>query len=162
MSESVIAAAAMRLRTMADGSLRIEVEVEPRDAQAAFAMFGRRGAPMALAALQPGYAAVPDEPAQKKPRGGELSKLAGRWCREPAFAQFIRPVYDRAMGGDGSDWGDVSAADCGGMAGYARHCILVLCEIGSRAELDHDAEAAAKFNRIIRAPYMAQRDEVPA
>lgn len=66
------------------------------------------------------------------------------------------------MGGDGSDWGDVSAADCGGMAGYARHCILVLCEIGSRAELDHDAEAAAKFNRIIRAPYMAQRDEVPA
>lgn len=83
-----ISAAAMRCRTMADGSLRIEVEVEPCDPQRAFAMFGMPGAPMALAALVPGYAAA-GEP-EPEPRGGALAKLAGRWCAMPEFLRWLQ------------------------------------------------------------------------
>ena len=48
---SVISATSISCRTMADGSLRIVAEVSTIDAQAAFALFGLPGQPMALAAL---------------------------------------------------------------------------------------------------------------
>ena len=59
------------------------------------------------------------------------------------------------MGGDGTGYGDVSPRrDFGGdESAYARHCILVLCDIDSRSELDHNAEAAEKFHRLIRLPF---------
>ena len=40
-------------RTLVDGTLRVSVDVEPRHAQAAFAMFGAPGTPVALARLTP-------------------------------------------------------------------------------------------------------------
>jgi hypothetical protein len=39
--------------TLADGTLRLVVDVEPRNAQAAFALFNSPGTAMALAALVP-------------------------------------------------------------------------------------------------------------
>lgn len=39
--------------TLADGTLRLVVDVEPRNAQAAFALFNSPGTAMALAALKP-------------------------------------------------------------------------------------------------------------
>jgi hypothetical protein len=39
--------------TLADGTLRLVVDVEPRNAQAAFALFNSPGTAMALAALIP-------------------------------------------------------------------------------------------------------------
>ncbi len=91
----------------------------------------------------------------EKPKGGALSKLAGMWCYEPEFYYFIRPVYDRFMGGDGNGYGDVTPDnDFGGvLSKYNAHCIKVICEIYSRAELDHDPEAAEKFHMLIRGPY---------
>ena len=98
---------------------------------------------------------APAEP--EKPKGGALAKLAGQWCGMPEFVEFIRPVYDKAMGGDGSGWGDVTPEHdfAGNKLKYARHCILLLCDITSRAELDHDAEAARKFHTLIREPFAA-------
>lgn len=166
MSEDVIAAAAVRVSTMADGTLRLTVDVEPAQAQAAFALFGRPGAPMALAALVEGYAAITDEPrltpkptpqdAPAKPKGGPLSMLAGRWCADPGFQEWVRPVYDRMLGGKGLGWGDLGPTGAAelGAAGFARHAILVACDILSRAELDHNPLAADSFNQRIREPYM--------
>jgi hypothetical protein len=36
----------------------------------------------------------------------------------------------------------------------ARHAILVLCEIDSRALLDSDSHGAELFQKLIRGPYM--------
>ncbi|MEY9435543.1 hypothetical protein [Bradyrhizobium elkanii] len=47
------------VKTMADGTLRVSVDIEPRHAQAAFAMFGAPGTAVALARLTP-KAAVDD------------------------------------------------------------------------------------------------------
>lgn len=151
---SAIAAAAMRCRTMADGSLRIEVEVEPGDAQSAFALFGKPGAPVALAALLPGYAAVhspePEaEPGDRlspppmgAPKGGELSRLAGRWCQQAAFSAWLQREYP-----------ELWRACTGSLAERSAEMVRRLCLIDSRALLDHDAGAALIFHERIRRPY---------
>jgi len=105
---------------MADGSLRIEVEVEPGDAQKAFALFGVPGAPMAIAALVVGHAAV-KEPELK---GGPLSKAAGMLDGNSEFIDFI-------YGGDPRDY------------------ILDCCKVSSRRELDHDPVAGQKFRDVM-------------
>ena len=51
---TAIPASSVRLKTMADGSLQITMNVEPRHASAAFALFGMPGTPAALAALKVG------------------------------------------------------------------------------------------------------------
>ena len=131
---SAIEAAAIRCRTMADGSLRIECEIEPRHAQAAFVLFGAPGTAMALAALKPAAkrdpAPMPDV-APDVPKGGPLAKLAGMWCQSATFQKW--------MGFDNAE--------------EAASAIRETCRIGSRAELDNNPRAAELFNRHIRGPY---------
>lgn len=50
---NVIEGATARISTLVDGTLRVVVDIEPRDAQAAFRLFGTPGTAVALAALQP-------------------------------------------------------------------------------------------------------------
>jgi len=52
---TIIEAASVNVKTLADGTLRVSMDVEPRHAQAAFALFGAPGTPMALAALKKSY-----------------------------------------------------------------------------------------------------------
>ena len=132
---------------------------QPSDLDAFRAMTVRKGNTagqrLACALVEIGDDEQPVQaPATMQQKGGALAQLAGKWCRMPEFASFIRPIYNRAMGGTGFGSGDLSPADYGGdCAAYARHCILVLCDIDSRSELDHNAEAAEKFHRLIRLPF---------
>ena len=85
---------------------------------------------------------TPDVPA--KPKGGALAKLAGRWCQDPMFWAWLE-----------TDPLNAARSTTGAAA-----CVYALCEIGSRADLDHNQEAAEKFHRLIRGPfikYMASR-----
>lgn len=141
-----ISGAAMRCKTMADGSLRIEVEVQPTDAQAAFALFGRPGAPMALAALKDGYAAHKDsylpasEPA--KPKGGAAAQWLGIKCSEPAFQEWVVNTFPNV------ERSGVVTADM--VAGMVRE----ICLVQSRADIDNDKAAFVRFEQYIRRPYM--------
>ena len=136
---TIIEGAAMRCRTMADGSLRIEVEIEPRNAQAAFALFGAPGLAIALAALKDGSAAV-KEPEPEKPKGGEWAKLAGMWCAEPDFWLWLNESF-RMLTIVASE---KSAADV----------VKSVCGISSRSQLDHSEVALVKFKAQIRAPFV--------
>ena len=92
------------------------------------------------------------EPA--KPKGGDLAKLAGIWCNDSQFYQWIRPIYDVELGGNGLGHGDLEIGyDVIGWQGFCRHAILYFCGTYSRAELDNDEEAAERFHRLIRIPY---------
>jgi hypothetical protein len=104
---------------------------------------------------QPVQPTVKDSLTHEKPKGGALAKLAGMWCNDPEFFSFIRPIYDRLLGGNGNGHGDVTPDDdfCGVIPEYNAHCIKVFCEINSRTELDHDPVAAEKFHTLIRGPY---------
>lgn len=158
---TAIEASSVGVRTMADGTLRLTVDIEPRHAKDAFSLFGAPGVPMALAALKTAAQASNE---RDHPKGGPLARLAGQWCRDPQFIEFIRPIYDRMMGGNGNGWGDVTPDDdfAGSNEQWARHCILVICNINERKMLDHDDEAAAKFHKKIRVPFVERREEVKA
>lgn len=136
---SIIEGAAMRCRTMADGSLRIEIEVEPRNAQAAFVLFGAPGRAVALAALKDGASAVA-EPEPEKPKGGQWAKLAGMWCNDPDFWAFLNHEYPQ-------DSKVLNSTD-------AATSLRVYCDIQSRAELDFDDEALELFKNHFRRPFM--------
>jgi hypothetical protein len=146
---------------MADGSLRIEVEVEPQDAQAAFAMFGRPGAPVALAALKDGFASAPDtepeEPEEAQPKGGPLSILAGRWCNSPVFQTWLR-INHSVEWEESSEYvhSVLSLTREPDMSDIAAETVRNLCGVESRAELDHRQESAELFHRLIRLPFSAE------
>ena len=146
---SAISAAAMRVKTMADGSLRIEVEVEPADAQAAFALFGRPGAPMALAALVEGHAAV-KEPEAEKPKGGERARWVAMRCAEPEFQRWLLRTFP--------EYGGVSWAS---LQEGAAQMVRDICGVSSRAELDADTYVAQQFDTLIRKAWQEHRG-VPA
>lgn len=136
---SAIPCASVSLKTMADGTLRISFDIEPCNAQDAFRLFAAPGTPAAIAALQVGYASVGDKPSpvEEKPKGGALAKLAGMWCNDPEFWAWLETDPDNA---------------CHSASGAAA-CLYAICDIESRAELDHKFDAADKFHRLIRGPY---------
>ena len=123
---SVIEASSVKVATMADGTLRITADIEPRHAQAAFALFGSPGTPMALAALKVGIPAAAD-PVQEV-KGGALAKSAGIICNDPDFQEFA--------GGNGYVSRDETAA---------RAWICDFCLVESRRELDHNPQAARRY-----------------
>ena len=155
---TAIAAAAMRVRTMADGSLRIEVEVSPMDAQAAFALFGKPGTQMGLAALKDGYGAASSDPnpmeshqiktEPPKPPIGPLCKLAVQWCKEEDFQLWCYQNWLDMRVSVPERW---FVSRDGACADYVRAQCL---GIKSRRMLDEDKNAAFYFHERIREPYM--------
>ena len=145
---SVIEASFVRVAgTLADGTLRLVVDVEPINAQAAFALFNSPGTPMALAALKPGHGAVavdeqpvptPSNPGELKQREplGDLCWRAVQWCKEPEFWSWMCSMN----------------LMCDSEEGASRF-VKSVCGVGSRKDLDTDKEAARKFHQYIRGPY---------
>ena len=74
---------------------------QPSDLDAFRAMTVRKGNTagqrLACALVEIGDDEQPVQaPAAMQQKGGALAQLAGKWCRMPEFASFIRPIYDRA------------------------------------------------------------------
>jgi hypothetical protein len=127
---TAIEASSARCKTLADGTLQITVNVEPRHAQDAFRLFGAPGVPMALAALK--TAAQQQQDQQERPKGGPLSRWLAMRCAEPEFQEWL--------GATSSE----QAADK----------VRKLLDISSRAELDNDDDARHRFDTIIRRPWL--------
>lgn len=72
-----------------------------------------------------------NEPPAAKPKGGDLARLAGIWCNDPAFQAWIGATDTQT----------------------ARRKLCLKCGIESRAELDHNPRAAQYFHAVIREPY---------
>ena len=142
---TVIAASSVRVRTMADGTLRAELDFEPAHAAAAFRLLGSPGQPVAVAALktksQQEAEAKPEKPAKPaaddKPKGGVWSQWLALRCNEPEFQDWLA-----------SCWPAIWSA-CGDPAETVRR----ICEVNSRADIDNDPEAQARFQERIRGPW---------
>jgi hypothetical protein len=134
----VITASTVKITTMADDTLRITLDIEPRYAQEAFALFGGRGTPCVLARITAEAAQEhAQSQSQDKPKGGPLARLAGQWCNLPEF----------------QEWCECSTPDS------AAIWIRDTCDVQSRADLDHNGAAAEAFNREIREPFMKWCDD---
>jgi len=146
---SAIEASSGTYRSRVDGTIVLSVEIEPRNAAAALALFGMPGTPMAIAALKTGYEAASDSQVadimtsigELQPKGGALAKLAGMWCADKTFQAWLELDPDNAAPTENG----------------AALCLYALCDIQSRRQLDHDPAAAERFNRLIRGPYMKWR-----
>lgn len=143
MSDGAVMGATGTVKTMADGTFRIVIDIDPRYAQEAFKLFGAPGTPVALARLTNAAAVQQDRAAQapaepETPKGGQLSQWCAMRCNEEAFWQFLGRKFSL----------NVESAD------DARDVVLHVCGIQSRAEIDHSAAAMALFNERIRLPYM--------
>jgi len=143
---TAIAAVSRTVKTMADGTLRLTVDIEPMHANEAFALFGAGNVPMALAALNVGTQ-ISDEPKEPELRGGKLARLAGMLIKNPEFWQYLD-------------------ACCEGLSEFDRDSadthIKTVCGITSKTELDNFDWAAENFHRYIRQPFLAwQENRLP-
>jgi hypothetical protein len=157
---SMIEATSGQCRTMADGTLRLTVDISPTHAQDAFRLFGMAGLPMVLARLTPEAAKYSaqdaaieadgqakgasevEQASEDEIKGGKLSQWAAQRCNDHDFYMFLRKNFDAHYTGTPVDIQD-----------YCRKLILITCGIESRRWLDHDVDAAAIFNGKIRIPY---------
>lgn len=74
-----------------------------------------------------------ERPVAPPKRGGELAKLAGMWCRDRYFAEWLKTQTDASPD----------------------EYIKALCGIISKRDLDHDEMAAKVFHEEIRKPFSA-------
>jgi len=134
---SIIEATSRRCTTMADGTLRLTVDIDPRKSQDAFKLFGAPDTPMALAALTQ---EASSESARKEmikdaePKGGPLAKLAANWCKMPEFWEWASK-HNITSEQEAAAW------------------LRDVCGIESRAELDCNELAARYFHEYIREPF---------
>ena len=80
-------------------------------------------------------------PTDAKPKGGALAKLAGQWCNDPYLPAWLNHHFGIAI------LPPETYRD------FCRRCILAVCGIQSRADLDHDPTAAHLFHTLIREPF---------
>jgi hypothetical protein len=146
---SIIEAASAGVRDMADGSLRITLEFEPRNAREAYSLFGARGAPVAVVALKAGHALKSDElPAKAEaapaaaPKAplGPLAMLAVRFCQNPDFRRFAAGYHAAVIANE---------SDCAQL-------IRDLCMVESRRDIDGNEFAAEVFHEQFRKPFQAR------
>lgn len=158
MSEQAVIKAVSRgvMATLVDGTIRVKIDIEPADAELAFKLLGMPGNPVAIARLlSAGESNPAPSPEPVKPKGGPLAKLAGMWCAEPEFADWLADCHPLIFEGALQDAnGDVEEA--------AKRIVCSLCGIESRIELDHAQYAADLFHERIRQPYMAHLERAAA
>lgn len=123
---------------MADGTLRLTVDISPTDANDAFKLFGQPDQPMAITRLTVVASKSAAQAEMAKPKGGELSKLAAMWCSDPQFWKWLIISGLEIKIQNSND---------------ARIAVLDICEINSRAELDNNDNAAKLFHEFIRIPF---------
>jgi hypothetical protein len=141
---SAIEASTVRIATMADSTLRLTLDIEPRFAQSAFVLFGMAGTPVALAALQ----VATSEPALKPEKGGKLAKWCAIRCQEPEFQQWLNDEFRltaRLYKGQFMALEEVAA-----------EMIRSILGVESRAEIDTDPDVREAFNSLIYRRYMAR------
>jgi hypothetical protein len=129
------------MKEMADGTLRVQIDIDPRFRAQFFEMFGQIDMPVAIAPLVADF--EKREPEPEKPKGGALAKLAGMLCADPEFWKFLTHQF--------------SLEDACESDETAATVIREVCEIESRSELDWHTDAADRFHAQIRGPWIKWR-----
>jgi hypothetical protein len=138
---TALAASSVRVKTLADGTLRAEIDFDPPVAPAAFKLLGSPGQPLAVAALK----VKTEKPAAEgdKPKGGPWSQWLAVRCGEPEFVQWVRAQWPVL-------WVNTEETD---PTKKTAEIVRRICGVQSRAEIDNDPEAAARFQEGIRGPW---------
>jgi hypothetical protein len=127
------------MKEMADGTIRVMIDIDPRFRAQFHELFPQIDMPVALAPLTTDFERIEEKP-EEKPKGGPLAKLAGMLCKDDRFLEY----FYQHVNPKGYECSEEGAAD------YIR----AICRVDSRAEIDSNGEAALRFHEYIRLPYM--------
>jgi hypothetical protein len=132
----VISGTRRKVQELADGTLRVLVDIDPRFKADFHRLFPSIDTPCALAPLALDFEKLSKYPEEQK--GGELARLAGIWCKNPDFQQWLSKKHPGHSfnEGDAADW------------------IRKTCRVNSRAELDSSSNAGWAFHTQVRGPFM--------
>ena len=142
--QAAVLATYVRLQTMADGGVRIVLDLQCSLAEVA-ALGLMPGTPFGIARIS-GESSLPRENntdiievdcPHTKP--GPLCILACRWCKDPEFWSFVQchGLYVCQSEFSAKTW------------------ILEQCGVSSRKLLDEDKYASHRFHALVRDPFMA-------
>lgn len=141
----VILSSSGAIRSLVDGTLRISFDIDPADAQAAFALFGKPGTPVALARVT-NEAAVAHDRAQQAEAPADplpphklptpLSSKVALTCGERSFWRFLE-----ARTGVSSVDKEIAAA-----------LVREWCGVESRSDIKPGSKAERAWNTM-RADY---------
>jgi len=156
------------IRELADGTIRVQIDVDPLYRKDFHRLFGEIDMAVALTPLiegrteeEPAVSATPGKAdavaAASKPAGGKghfpdgLCGLAVRWCADPHFQDWLLVNFpDETARARRQTIGDEAVA---------KLMVCMLCMVNSRKEIDTDDTARETFNSVIRLPYAAHRKE---
>lgn len=88
-------------------------------------------------------------PVQTKNPAGPLCRLAGVWCADPIFAQWLDLNHLTTCRVVEEELGAASAT----VEGVAAEVVRRICGVKSRRDLDTNEQAGAVFHAAIREPY---------
>jgi hypothetical protein len=135
---SAIEAVSRTVKTMADGTLRLTLDISPVHAQDAFILFGAPDVPVALARLtQEAATASAQQETIQEDKGGYLSQWLALRCNEPEFWAFVAAKGYAPI---------TSGLECDAT-------VKLFLQIKSKRELDNNPAAAQQFHTMIRIPY---------
>ncbi len=120
------------MKELVDGTIRVQIDIDPKYRAEFFEMFPEIDMPVALAPLVGDFEQKQPVPEKK---GGKLAQDAALICQDYNFQRF---AYESSGGGvqiNGS-----------GAAIFMRK----QCNIESRSELDHNPDAAKKFADLMK------------
>ena len=139
MNNDVLTGTYVSMKTLkTDNTIRIEVELDCTIAEAA--PFLEQGAVYAIARITPD--ASQKKQVNESVKGGPLSKNAAMLCRDEKFQKWAN--YQDSFGRCFS----YSVGEKG-----SRRLILDHCGVESRANLDHDKDAAERYEILKNAYY---------
>jgi hypothetical protein len=136
MAARAISGTRRAFKELVDGTIRVQIDVDPDCRRDFLRIFPDIDTRVALAPIKPTAKAEAD-----RPKGGELAKLAGILCDDPEFQGWLAQETETQING----------------AEDAATRVRFLCGVESRAELDHNAEAAQTFHHLIRLPWAAYK-----
>lgn len=132
------------MKEMADGTIRVQVDIDPAFRMAFLQMFPNIDMPVALAPLLPDFERKAHAANDAKPKGGEIAKWLGIRCADPDFQEYIAHRAFETQ---------IAVQDITGPDACAK-AVRQICEVESRAELDNDQAAADRFHDRIREPWI--------
>lgn len=136
---SAIPGTRRQFRELVDGTIRVMIDIDPPYRKAFLDAFGEIDMAVALVPLATSVGPAPVEPKpEPELKGGELAKLAGKWCQREDFQEWVSRRAVVPCNADGAAEG-----------------VRTLCGVHSRRELDHNSLAAELFEKNIRRPFMA-------
>ena len=142
----VISGTRRAIKEMADGTIRVQIDIDPTCRAAFWSLFPSIDMPVAIAPLvadferrAPGNVATGNNTA----KGGALARLAGQLCNDPEFWEFLTRQFSLTV-------------QCGDNE-TAAEIVREVCEVESRADLDWHTDAAQRFHEKIRGPWIKWR-----